>query len=56
MEGQGVLESKWETSGAKPRKYYALTQMGSQVYFSLKKNWLALVKSIELLMEGTDNG
>ncbi|HOF93930.1 MAG TPA: PadR family transcriptional regulator [Clostridia bacterium] len=56
LEGQGVLESKWETSGSKPRKYYALTQMGSQVYFSLKKNWLALVKSIELLMEGTDNG
>ncbi len=56
LEGQGVLESNWETSGTKPRKYYALTPMGKEVYLLLKKNWLALVKSINLLMEGTNNG
>ena len=39
LEGQGVLMSEWETSGAKPRKYYVLTPEGKELYETLKKYW-----------------
>ena len=29
LESQGLLESKWETGGAKPRKYYQRTKYGT---------------------------
>jgi len=32
LESQQLLESKWETSGTKPRKYYQRTEYGTQVY------------------------
>ena len=36
LESQGLLESKWETGGAKPRKYYQRTEYGKQIYKQLK--------------------
>ena len=33
LENQGLLESKWETGGAKPRKYYQRTK---QKYWGFK--------------------
>lgn len=31
LEGAGLIESSWELSGAKPRKYYHLTTKGNIV-------------------------
>ncbi|MEA5002620.1 MAG: PadR family transcriptional regulator [Christensenella sp.] len=39
LEKQGLLKSEWETSGAKPRKYYAITQEGMQIYEKLLVQW-----------------
>lgn len=39
LEGQGLLESSWETDGAKPRKYYRLTALGREVYAELAAHW-----------------
>ena len=39
LESQGLLESSWETTGAKPRKYYQTTEMGKNVSTALKKHW-----------------
>ena len=39
LESQGLLESKWETGGAKPRKYYQRTAYGTQIYKQLKAYW-----------------
>ena len=36
LESQGLLESKWETGGAKPRKYYQRTEYGTQIYEQMK--------------------
>ena len=32
LEGQGLLESKWETGGTKPRKYYRRTEYGTEIF------------------------
>ena len=39
LESQGLLKSEWETDGAKPRKYYVITDFGREVYDELKEQW-----------------
>ena len=51
LEGQGLLQSRWETGEAKPRKYYGLTPMGLEVYHSLKALWDATTQSVQELLE-----
>jgi DNA-binding PadR family transcriptional regulator len=51
LETQGLLKSEWETSAAKPRKYYMLTTLGSQVYQELKIEWNKLSDNLKLLMK-----
>lgn len=51
LESQGLLESKWETGGAKPRKYYQRTQMGTLTYQQLKEHWEALNAGMNRLFE-----
>lgn len=50
LEKQGLLKSEWETSGAKPRKYYITTELGNEVYAQLKTEWLKMVKNMNELM------
>ena len=54
LESQGLLESQWETSGSKPRKYYNTTVMGLEIQEKLKKNWLETVDSMEKLWREND--
>jgi len=51
LEGQGLLESAWNTEGAKPRKYYATTAFGREVLAELKKHWRAAAESMNALLE-----
>ena len=50
LESQGLLESKWETGGAKPRKYYQRTEYGTQIYEQMKKYWQTLSAGMERLL------
>lgn len=50
LESQGLLESKWETSGAKPRKYYQRTAYGTQIYEQMKICWRNLSAGMERLL------
>ncbi len=50
LESQGLLESKWETSSAKPRKYYQRTEYGTQIYEQLKAYWQNLSAGMERLL------
>lgn len=47
LEKQGLLKSEWETSGSKPRKYYALSEFGSKVYRALTDEWADIRETIE---------
>jgi len=55
LESQGLLLSEWETSGAKPRKYYKLSENGHKVYGILTDEWYKMTKQIDGLIEGGKN-
>lgn len=50
LEGQGLLESRWEIGGAKPRKYYQRTEYGTVIYKQLKDYWKSLSAGMERLL------
>lgn len=50
LESQKLLESKWETSGAKPRKYYQRTEYGTEIYEKMKIYWQNLSAGMERLL------
>ena len=52
LEGQELLRSTWNTDGAKPRKYYELTDFGKEVLGELKKHWQGTVQSMNEILEG----
>ncbi len=52
LEKQGLLQSEWETSGAKPRKYYVQSSEGAKVYARLCAEWVELDKTLTALIEG----
>lgn len=47
LEAQGLLTSEWETGGAKPRKYYRITEEGKEVSMRMEKAWRDTVESME---------
>lgn len=51
LEKQGLLESRWETGGSKPRKYYQRTAYGNEIYRELKSQWKRMALGIEALLE-----
>ena len=52
LESQGLLESTWNTTdGAKPRKYYATTNLGKEVLQELKKHWQETVLNMRNFLE-----
>ncbi len=52
LEGQGLLESRWETEEAKPRKYYLLSEDGKIVYEKLKASWEKYASNVDNLLKG----
>ena len=51
LESQGLLKSEWETSSAKPRKYYVITEDGKIVFQKIKAHWTTFANSINQIME-----
>lgn len=51
LEAQELLKSEWETGGAKPRKYYVLTEGGAVVLDRVGKHWLEFSEKVNLLLE-----
>lgn len=51
LEKQELLESKWDTNEARPRKYYLLSPFGQEVYEQLCLEWKSMITSVEGLIE-----
>jgi len=51
LEKQGLLESSWDTSESRPRRYYRLSSRGKEVYKKLCAEWQELNEKITLLIE-----
>ena len=52
LEGQGLLQSHWDTGDSKPRKYYQLTKDGQAVLEKTKNYWKEFSTNVDLLLEG----
>ncbi len=42
LEEQGLLESEWNVDGSRPRRYYAISPDGRDVFKELAKEWEGL--------------
>jgi len=51
LEAQGLLESTWNTEGAKPRKYYVTTAFGEEVLAALKQHWQNTAQNMKTILE-----
>lgn len=51
LEKQGLLESNWDTSESRPRKYYRISSYGEEILDILKKEWVKTNKVINGLMD-----
>jgi DNA-binding PadR family transcriptional regulator len=54
LEKQGLLESKWDTTESRPRKFYVLSQQGKMVYNRLKDEWRTISTQLEVLLKEDD--
>lgn len=52
LEGQGLLESHWDTGESKPRKYYQITEDGLAVLEKTKTYWKTFSTNVDSLLEG----
>lgn len=50
LESQGLLENSWDTSSARPRKYYSLSEAGIEIYNALKKEWMKSCDGMNTLL------
>ncbi len=50
LESQGLLENSWDTTSARPRKYYVLSEAGREVYEALKREWMRTCDGINGLL------
>ena len=51
LEGQELLRSEWNIAGAKPRKYYHLTDFGKDILAELKVHWSNIVENMNKILE-----
>ncbi len=52
LESQGILQSSWDTSEAKPRKYYQITPEGREVLEKTRAYYKTFSANVEALLEG----
>jgi PadR family transcriptional regulator, regulatory protein PadR len=52
LEKQNLLESKWDTNDARPRKYYLLSPDGRQAYQRLCEEWKSIVSDLDGMIGG----
>ena len=47
LETQSLLKSHWDTSEARPRKYYQLSEAGLKVLKALNQEWIRMQEEIK---------
>lgn len=51
LEKQELLESEWDTSESRPRKFYVLSRQGKEVYERLRDEWITISTQLEVLLK-----
>ena len=52
LEKEGLLQSEWNTSGSRPRKYYRTTDRGKEVQSALFGEWTSVNRALERALAG----
>jgi len=55
LEKQGLLESEWEVSESRPRKYYRISPLGRKVLTVLMTEWNETVEVMHRILFGEKN-
>jgi len=55
MESQGLLESTWDTTESRPRKYYSVTPEGEEMASRLTEEWRTLDRIMSGLIANNKN-
>ncbi|MHC4955887.1 MAG: PadR family transcriptional regulator [Planctomycetota bacterium] len=50
LETQGLLTSQWDTAGARPRKYYLLSEAGHSALPLLEETWRRINSSVNSIL------
>lgn len=51
LQEQGLLAQEWSVEGARPRKYYTLTEAGRQARTALRSQWNAMSAVLDTLLD-----
>jgi PadR family transcriptional regulator, regulatory protein PadR len=54
LEKQELVTSSWDTSESRPRRYYVLSEYGSEIFLQLKKEWEKTSQELSILLKGED--
>ena len=54
LESQGLLASDWRIEGARPRRYYQLSEAGLGLCSELKNSWQQLNAVMDRMLERED--
>lgn len=46
LDKQGLLDSSWDTTESRPRKYYQLNDNGHKILNALKNAWIEIIKDV----------
>lgn len=52
LEKQGLLESEWDVSESRPRKYYCISEGGKHVLTTLAAEWSDMTTVMQRLLQG----
>jgi DNA-binding PadR family transcriptional regulator len=51
LESQGLLESRWDVGGGRPRRYYKISARGKGVLADMTGEWRTLVDAMAKLLK-----
>jgi DNA-binding PadR family transcriptional regulator len=54
LEKQGLLQSEWDTTESRPRKYYRISAIGQDVLTALRVEWQDIVAVMQKI-NGTEH-
>jgi DNA-binding PadR family transcriptional regulator len=56
LEKQGLLESEWDVTESRPRKYYKISADGQDVLKTLRAEWVETVEIMRGILDGENHG
>ena len=54
LEKQELVTSSWDTSESRPRKYYVLSEYGTETFLQLQKEWMNISTELLNLIKGDE--